>query len=66
MQEEVVEANLFFDATTNLTMAWMMTAQMMMDNDGKDDDRAMMTLRITARTMTAGMMMAQKMMNNDG
>ena len=62
----MVEANPFFDATTNSMTAWMMTALRMMDNDGKDDDRAIMTLRMTARTMTALMMMAQIMIDDDG
>jgi hypothetical protein len=44
----------------------MMTAWTMMDDDGKDDDGAMMTLRMTARTMTLQMMMTQTMMDDDG
>ena len=35
-----MEANPFFDATTNSMTARMMTARTMMDNDGKDDDGA--------------------------
>ena len=62
----MVEANPFFDATTNSMTAWMMMARTMMDNDGKDDDGAMMTLRMTTRTMTATMMMAQIMIDDDG
>ena len=61
-----MEANPFFDATTNSMTARMMTARTMMDDDGKDDDGAMMTLRMTARTMTARMMMAQTMMTRLG
>ena len=62
----MVEANPFFDATTNSMTAWMMTARTMMDDDGKNDDGAMLMLRMMARTMTARMMMAQTMMDDDG
>ena len=57
----MVEANSFFDATTN-----SMTAQTMMNDDGQNDDGATMTLRMTARTMAAQMMMARTMMDVDG
>ena len=57
----MVEANSFFDATTN-----SMTARTMMNDDGQDDDNATITLRMTARTMTAQMMTARTMMGVDG
>ena len=42
----MVEANPFFDATTNSMTARMMTARTMMDDDGKDDDGARMMVRM--------------------
>ena len=62
----MVEANPFFDATTNSMMAQMITARTMMNDDGQGDDGAKITLRMTARLMTAQMMTAQTMMDVDG
>jgi hypothetical protein len=56
-----VEANSFFDATTNSMTAWTM-----MNDDGQDDDGATIMLRMTARTMPVQMMMVRTMMDVDG